>query len=169
MIRVIDVVLGAGRAVAAAGAGEDPFREDGVLAETQVVGVISVPGADVAGLLLDLRTALQLDEGNAGLLVARGGALIEADASGVGVPPQALPVVASSTFQDRGRATVRLATHPAGSFTVGGAKLSFHVLDVSSIPDVPPDYTDPDWSWTSDQLPQWGSGCEILTTALVPE
>lgn len=169
MIRIIDVVLGAGRAATAAGTEEDPFREDDVLAEAQVLGVIGLPGADAAALLLDLRTALQLDEGNTGLLVARGGALIDVDGSGIGVPPRALPIMTSSTVQAQQRAVIRLETHPGGSFAIGGAQLAFHVLGVPSIPDVPPDYTEPGWSWTTVHLPQWNSGCELLTTALFPE
>ncbi|GGM20744.1 hypothetical protein ACFQBY_01660 [Promicromonospora citrea] len=162
-MRLLDLVLGGNGNWNAADPDEALLAIDDIWLEAQVVSLLSVPGADVAAVLLDLRSAMQIDTGGAGLLVARGRvtAAIEG-ASGTGTLPTVLPVVSSAISDVGGRKSALLETFPSGALSLSGSRLEGYVCDVPGMPDVPPDMTEPGWSWMSSAIPQWNSECEVL-------
>lgn len=160
---LLDLVLGTSGDWDAADPYEDLLATDDIWLEAQVLSLLSVTGADVAAVLLDLRTAMQIDIGGAGLLVARGSVTASLDyAAGIGAPPTALPVLSSVLGLVNGRKSIRLETYPTGALVISGVELQAFVCDIPRMPEVPPDMTGPGWSWTSPAMPQWRSDCEVL-------
>lgn len=163
MTTILDLVLGGGRALPAISPDEDPLVTDDALLEAQVIGLLNMAAADVVAVLLDLRMAMQLDTGSAGLLVARGAVRASFDYSlGIDNPPAALPVLSSVSRVDGRRVSIRLEIYPAGELLLSGFEAEAFMLGVPGMPEGVPDYTEPGWSWSSSLIPQWQSECEVL-------
>lgn len=166
MMTIEDLLLGSQPQIAVRPPEVDPLREVDTLQEAQLLDVrISVLGSAV-GLLLELRTSLQFDEGNAALLVVRG--LRDLQWHGVQTlsPITAFTVVSSKTSNsETGPLRVELGMFPSGSLRIDGIAAEFHVMDVTGIGEAPPDYSDGFFEGIKNSLPSWSSQCSLLLTS----
>ncbi|WP_157434249.1 hypothetical protein [Actinoalloteichus sp. GBA129-24] len=131
--------------------------------ETQVLEVRADVLRSTVGILFDLRTALQIDVGNTGLLVVRG--LRECHWLSDGSPATSLTswnVIASSPDFSSGVFQVTLSFFPNARFRVSGISSTFYILDVPEIGDAPPDYGDGDGDVLRAGLPGWSSPYSII-------
>ena len=147
---------------------EDPFiSEVDAFLEAQVNAVHFDAITATLGILCDLRTALQLDETNTGLLVLRGVSLLEW--SGGTDRPRTSWKVVGSTVQSFGTCVeVHFALTPGADLRVRGRSAVFHSLDVPAVGEIP------DFGSHTDQevrsmSPQWDSAAHVVrTTPLTP-
>lgn len=148
--------------------GEDPFiSEVDAFLEAQVNAVHFDAITATLGILCDLRTALQLDETNTGLLVLRGVSLLEW--SGATGRQRTSWKVVGSTVQPLGtNLELHFALTPAADLRVRGRSAVFHSLDVPAVGEIPDFGSHADREVRS-MSPQWDSAAHIIrTTPLTP-
>lgn len=147
---------------------EDPFiSEEDAFLEAQVNAVHFDAITATLGILCDLRTALQLDETNAGLLVLRGVGLLEWS-GGTDRHKTSWKVVGSSARSLDAGLEVHFALTPGADLRVRGRSAVFHSLDVAALGEIP------DFGSHTDQevrtmSPRWDSAARVVrTTPLTP-
>ncbi|MEU9358293.1 hypothetical protein AB0D35_09305 [Streptomyces sp. NPDC048301] len=156
----------------------DPLREPDALREAQLLECRVSQLTSTASLLFELRTALQIDEGNAALLVMRGLRSLDWTAGAAPEGPTARTVVSGvpGRLDDLFRA--EFSFHPDSRLEILGERAEFYVLEAQGISDVPPDPPEPDRTepdrtepGRSDGrtaapprglLPSWDSHCTVL-------
>ncbi|MFG2428521.1 hypothetical protein [Streptomyces sp. NPDC048590] len=160
----------------------DPLREPDALREAQLLECRVSQLTSTASLLFELRTAMQIDEGNAALLVMRGLRSLDWTAGTAPEGPTARTVVSGvpGRLDDLFRA--EFSFFPDSRLEILGERAEFYVLEAQGIGDVPPDYTEPDAtgpgrtepdapepgrseSGTAPPrglLPSWDSRCTVL-------
>ncbi|MBS0023744.1 hypothetical protein [Microbacterium paraoxydans] len=147
---------------------EDPYiSEEDAFLEAQVNAVHFDAVTATLGILCDLRTALQLDETNAGLLVLRGVSLLEWSGA-TDRHRTSWKVVGSSARSLDAGLELHLALTPQAELRVHGRSAVFHSLDVAALGEIP------DFGSHTDQevrtmSPRWDSAARVVrTTPLAP-
>ncbi|MFD6414333.1 hypothetical protein [Nocardia asteroides] len=143
----------------------DPLRETDALQEVGLLDCRVCPLTGRAGLLLDMRTALQYRTGNAALLVVRG--LASFTWSEEPLERNLLSFAIMSSLPSEARKTWRMELDlvPDGRLSIAGMAAEFHLLDAAGVPDAIPDYTDRILSEVQEGLPRWDSECRVLQSA----
>lgn len=170
MIKINDLLLPDPRLRAYASLPEmDPLTEEDALQETQVLDVRFDALAGVAGILFELRQALQLREANTGVLVAQG--VRELAWSG---PSRATPLTAwsvgSSTPQVKGQLlglSLIMWPHPGAQLSLTAESAAFFVGDVPGLLEGPPDYTDSDRAALGHEVACWDSPFEPVSAVFL--
>ncbi|MEV6263260.1 hypothetical protein AB0M42_21260 [Streptomyces sp. NPDC051784] len=180
MVRVHDLVVRADESAPGPHGGTswpDPLREPDALREAQLLECRVSQLTSTASLLFELRTALQIDEGNAALLVMRGLRSLDWTAGAAPRGPTARTVVSGvpGRLDDLFRA--EFSFHPDSRLEILGERAEFYVLEAQGIGDVPPDYTEPGapepgrpepgrsedgTAGPRGLLPSWDSHCTVL-------
>ena len=124
--------------------GMDPLGDADVLQEAQLLGVQTDAVRGVAGLLFEMRTALQIRQGDTAVLILRGVRDVTWSA-----PPRPTELTAwtvdGSTFEREAgllRVSMSMWPSPGADLTVVATSAEFVVGDVKGLEHAPPDYTD---------------------------
>lgn len=147
----------------------DPLTEEDALQEAQVLDVQFDAVAGVAGILLELRQALQLREANTGVLIARG--VRELTWSG---PSRDTPLTAWSIgssvpqAQDRlFRLSLVLWPHPGAWLSLTAEAAAFFAGVIPGLTEAPPDYTDRDGATLGHEVARWDSIFEPVSAVFL--
>ncbi|WP_100350233.1 hypothetical protein [Luteimicrobium subarcticum] len=146
----------------------DPFVEDDVLQEAQVLDARVDAVSSIAAILLDLRTALQFEVGNFAMLVVHGVRSAEWQTEQPPKPPTAWTVVSSRTTRPSGLVHFHLGMWPDAQWASEGASATFFVFDVPGIADTPPDYGSDGPTVVRAGLPHWSSTVEVIQETFLP-
>ncbi|WP_432104912.1 hypothetical protein [Streptomyces sp. bgisy091] len=148
MVRVNDLVVREDESAPAPGphggtSWPDPLREPDALREAQLLECRVSQLTSTASLLFELRTAMQIDEGNAALLVMRGLRSLDWTAGAAPEGPTARTVVSGvpGRLDDLFRA--EFSFFPDSRLEILGERAEFYVLEAQGIGDVPPGHTEP--------------------------
>jgi hypothetical protein len=135
----------------------DALNEADALQECQLldVGFDAVRGD--LGLIFELRTALQLREGNTGLIVASGVLSLAWHAEHQSSELIARTVLDSKPTHSVGQFHLSLGLWPRATFEFDAREAAFFVGNVRGLPDAPPDYVDGDYAAIRSALPSWNS------------
>ena len=141
----------------------DPLREADALQESQLVDLRLEAVSATAGLLFDLRTALQLQAGNSAVLLAEGVRQLTWSAEPRSTHWTAWNVVGSRTEVDGSTITLALDFFPNAGLTLIARRIQFWVGNVAALDEAPPDFADDPpaavraglVSWQSDWAPNW--------------
>lgn len=145
----------------------DPLREADALQEAQLLDVKVSPLTSMCALLFDLRTSLQYEAGNASVLVVRGLREFGWCTAMARRTLTAFSVVSSVPSCSCGNFGLRLGHFPDGVVTLHGSSAEFAVVDIPSIGEVPPDYSDVESSANLlEYLPSWSSTCLLLQASI---
>jgi hypothetical protein len=145
----------------------NPLTEDDALQEAQLLSVRFGAVTGAAGLLFELRTALQLDEGNTGLLVAHG--VRELVWSAPERDGRTAWTVGGSTVVRRPRFELELGLWPSpgAQLRLAAERAAFFIGDVPSLGDAPPDYGEDDEAAIRAALADWDSPFELAGAAFL--
>ncbi|MFD5543930.1 hypothetical protein ACFWIJ_40560 [Streptomyces sp. NPDC127079] len=108
----------------------DPLREPDALQEVGLLDCAVSPHTGRAGLLLDMRTALQYRTGNAALLVVRGLQSFQWSEEPLERTLIAFAIMSSTPATSRGIWQIRMGLFPDGQLFVSGKAADFHLLEV---------------------------------------
>lgn len=147
----------------------DPLTEEDALQEAQVVGVRFDALAMVAGILFELRQALQLREANTGVLVAHGVRELAWAGPGRDTALTAWSVGSSvPRVEDRffGLSLV-MWPHPGARLSLTAESAAFFVGDVPGFPEAPPDYTVRDRGALGHEVACWDSPFEPVSAVFL--
>ncbi|MFJ2173884.1 hypothetical protein ACIQVO_30320 [Streptomyces sp. NPDC101062] len=152
---------------AEAGAETNPLRETDALQEAQLLDVRWHALSSTLGLLFELRTAMQFEEGAAAVLMVRGAREFAWDGSPAGFPLTAWNVVGSEPSRTADSFGMKLSFYPEARLRLTGKSAEFYVVDVPGLGDTPPDYVDAadDTSNLGEELPTWASPFSLLRSA----
>jgi hypothetical protein len=134
----------------------DPLAEDDALREAQLLDIRCDATRTTLGLLFDLRTALQLEEGNTGVLVGHGLRELAWSAGARVTAFTAWSVMTSAPRWEDGLLSLRLGMYPRADLDLVVERASFHVIDIPGIGETPPDYGS-DEDTVAAGLPNWQS------------
>lgn len=141
----------------------NPFTADDALFDTQLLDCRVCPTANRAALLFEMRTAECFPKGNAAVLVVHGlqsfrwdGILTDRSLTAFSVQEYKPSVVAGTGVR------LDLGFFPHGDLSVAGDRADFHLLEVPSIPQAPPNYSERNLGQVRDGLPWWDSSCTVL-------
>lgn len=140
----------------------DPLVERDALQEAQLLDLRLHALSSTAGLLFELRTALQFEYGNAALLVVRGLQQSSLQAIQRGGEKTAWSVVGSGMRIESGLLGLNIALSPDSSVRILGSRAEFYVLDVPGIGEAPPEYCSDEERSIRIGLPGWGSSFSLL-------
>ncbi|MFE4082263.1 hypothetical protein [Paenarthrobacter sp. YIM B13468] len=143
----------------------DPLTEAGALQEAQLLGVKFDVLSGVAGLLFELRVALQLRETNTGVLIAHG--VREMTWSG---PSRDTPLTAWTVAGCEPQSIDGLFALQLGIWPAPGAQLSlkaesaaFFTGDVLGLTEAPPNYANHDRETLGSEVADWDSFFEPIS------
>lgn len=134
----------------------DPLTEDDALMEAQVLDVRLDTMRGRVAVLLELRLALHLREGNTGLLLGEGVTAFEWDAAPRDTARTAWSVVGSVAHAVNGILEIRLGMLPRAELLLRAKSAAFYSGDVPGLLEIP-DYGEASESELSSKLPQWAS------------
>ncbi|MEV5886254.1 hypothetical protein AB0L74_26655 [Streptomyces sp. NPDC052020] len=143
----------------------DPLRESDALQETGLLDCRVCPLTGRAGLLLDMRSALQYRTGNAALLVVRGLASFQWNEEPLERDLLSFAIMSSTPSAARKGWRMDLDLFPGGELSVTGQGADFYLLEAEGVPDAPPDYTGRKLNEVREGLPWWVSDCTVLQFA----
>ncbi|MFC3996535.1 hypothetical protein ACFOVU_11450 [Nocardiopsis sediminis] len=134
----------------------DPLVEPDALAETQLLDLRVHALSGSAAALFEMRTSLQFDRGNAGILIFR---KVRSASWELGNPHS--NAIAYSVMQSRPRQNSEIVefdvrTHPRSMLFLAGAAAEFYLVDAHGIDEAPPDYAQ-QMSEIVKGIPNWGS------------
>ncbi len=137
----------------------DPLTEADALQEAQLLDVRFDVLTGVAGLLFELRTALQLREANTGVLVVHGVRELAWFGPGRDTFLTAWSVGSSIPRAQDGLFALSLVMwpHPGARLSLTGESGAFFVGDVPKLAEAPADYTDRSRGALSGQVADWDS------------
>lgn len=136
----------------------DPLTEEGALQEADLVAVKLDVMTASAGLLFDLRNALQLRSGNAALLIARGVDRFEWDVQDVrDVPFVSHLVTGSAPSVDGCLFELALGFVPDAGLTLRARGAEFFVGNVPALGEAPPDFLESSADLIRAEMPGWAS------------
>ncbi|MFI7336873.1 hypothetical protein ACIBUY_02900 [Streptomyces sp. NPDC050085] len=162
MTRIEDHFIGAVDGMQGVPTDWDPLRESDALQEAALLDCRVCPLTGRAGLLLDMRTALQYRTGNAALLVVRG----LRSFSWRETPPEVelfnFPVGSSSPSMTKGAWRIDLGLFLDGELSVEGRAADFRLLEVRGVPEMLPDYSGRRLDQVRHALPWWDAECTVL-------
>jgi|ERR1700734_494715 hypothetical protein len=162
MITVEDLIWKPISAPGAPGPDMDPLTESDALQEAQLLDLRLHAVSSTAGLLFELRTALQFEYGNAALLVIRGLRQASWRAVERGEEQMAWSVMGSAITARTGHLELNITLAPSASVEILGTNAEFYVLDVPEMGETPPDYCFDREVRIRAGLPNWGSPVSIL-------
>lgn len=147
----------------------DPLRIEDLLQECALLDVRHFTSSSIIGILLDLRTALQLDIGNTALVVIGGVSDYSWVSDTVEADTMMRTVVGSYPTMSATEYKLELACSPRSAFQVKGKWASFFEGTVRSIGESQPDLTSVDPTTLASGFPNWQSELAIAygTTARV--
>jgi hypothetical protein len=141
----------------------DPLREAGALQEAQLLDIRLAVTTSTVGLLFEMRTALQLREGNTAVLV---GYQVQAlDWTAEPMPRMTAWTVVGSQPTDEG---LTLDFYPTAHLRLVAGGSAFYVIDVPRIGNVPPSYVEDDAAAIHAGLPHWSSPFSPLHATYIP-
>lgn len=139
----------------------DPLVEADALQEAQLLDLRVHALSSTVGLLFELRTALQLREGNAAVLAVHGVReftwLAELRPSGF----TAWNIVGSQPESDGQTFSLALDCMPHSQLRLVAANAAFYVIDVPGLGEQPPDYSG-DEAVIKTRLASWGSPFSVV-------
>ncbi|MFJ8544786.1 hypothetical protein ACIRFH_22695 [Streptomyces sp. NPDC093586] len=165
MASIEDLFAGTTDAPSAPPIGWDPLLEPDALQEVGLLDCRICPLTGRAGLLLDMRSALQYRTGNAALLVVRGLASFQWNEEPLERDLLPFAIMSSTPSASRKGWRMNLGLIPDGELSVTGQGADFHLLEAHGVPDAPPDYTERRLNEVRDGLPWWDSDCTVLQCA----
>jgi hypothetical protein len=165
MTSIEDLFAGMTDAASARPIDWDPLREPDALQEVGLLDCRMCPLTGRAGLLLDMRSALQYRTGNAALLVVRGLASFQWNEEPLERDLLSFAIMSSTPAAARRGWRMDLGLIPDGELSVTGRGADFHLLEVEGIPGAPPDYTERRLNEVREGLPWWDSDCTVLQFA----
>lgn len=118
----------------------DPLREENALRDARLNEVLIDARNARLGLLLDLRTALQLRTARTGLLAVEGVERFSWEGKYGDHPLRAWVVVGSTPIESDSAVGLRLFLSSGGELVVEGCRAGFFAGDVPGLPDQPPDF-----------------------------
>ncbi|MEV4260223.1 hypothetical protein [Kribbella sp. NPDC049584] len=147
----------------------DPLTEDDALQEAQVLDVRFDVIAGIAGILFELRQALQLQEATTGVLVAHG--VRELSWRG---PVRNRALTAWSVGSSVPRADNQLFSlnlvmwpHPGAQLSLTAETAAFFVGEVPGLSAAPPDYAGRDREAVVGEVASWGSIFEPVSAVFL--
>lgn len=147
----------------------DPLTEDDALQEAQVLDVRLDALAGVVGILLELRQALQLQEANTGVLVARG--VRQLTWSG---PERATALTAwsvgSSVPSTKGQLfglSLVMWPDPGAHLSLTAESAAFFVGNVLGLAATPPDYSRRGRAAVAAEVAGWDSSFEPVSAVFL--
>ncbi|MEU5314788.1 hypothetical protein [Streptomyces sp. NPDC021562] len=143
----------------------DPLREPDALQEVGLIDCRMCPLTGRAGLLLDMRTALQYRTGNAALLVVRGLQSFQWSEEPQERTLIAFTIMSSTPATSRRIWQMRMGLFPDGELSVSGKAADFHLLEIDEIPEAPPLYSERTLNEVRKDLPWWDSECTVLQSS----
>ena len=147
----------------------NPLTDDDALQEAQLLSVRFDAVTLTAGLLFELRVALQLDEGNTGLLVARGVRELVWSAPERMTTRTAWTVGGSKVAARRPLFELELGMWPSpgARLRLAAESAAFFTGDVPTLEDTPPNYGDDDDESIRAALADWDSPFELIEAAFL--
>ena len=144
----------------------NPFEFQGALLEAEFLDVLIDSRRQIVGVLLEFRTALQFQDGIAGLYVARGTRDLSwhSDLSrrdGI----RAFPIGRSSAVRQGNNVEFSISAMWDLSLSMLSEDAEFAVLDVPGMTIAPPDYTESDIPAIEAAMPSWDSPCQVIEKA----
>ena len=139
----------------------DPLVESDALLESQLLDVRVHVLTGSAAALFEMRTSLQFDRGNAGVLVLRGASSASWNLGGVRPGVIAYTVMQSRPFVEDGLFHFEVRLHPKSRVLLSGAAAEFYLVDVDGIGETPPDYAQ-DVSVIGRGVPSWKSSYDFI-------
>ncbi|WP_155886184.1 hypothetical protein [Actinoalloteichus caeruleus] len=140
----------------------DPLRKVDALQEAQLLDSKVCHVTSTAALLLEMRTALEIDTGNFALLVVRRTETLTWTMDQILDPFMAVTIISSLPHSSNNSFGLHLGFIPDGHLTLVGERADFYLLDVEEISETIPDYTEVDIKELSSALPSWSSKCNLL-------
>ncbi|WP_148222487.1 hypothetical protein [Rhodococcus opacus] len=144
----------------------DPLLIDDLLQECALLDVRHFASSSVVGLLLDLRTALQLDVGNTALLVIGGVSGYSWVSDALEADTMMRTVVGSKPTPSATDYKIELACSPQSTFEAKGKWASFFEGNVRSIGESQPDLTSDDPATLVSGFPNWQSELEVVYSTI---
>lgn len=147
-------------------AAANPFSFKNALREAEFLDVLVDSRRQTAGILLEFRTALQFQNGIAGLYIARGLKDLAwhsdlTKRNGI----KAFPIKRSRAVKRRNDVKFIFSAMWDLSLSALSVEAEFAVLDVPGLTTTPPDYTEPDIPAIESTLPSWNSPCRVVEKA----
>ncbi|MBB5866624.1 hypothetical protein F4553_000003 [Allocatelliglobosispora scoriae] len=140
---------------------DDPLRQPDALLEAQLLDVRFEALTSTASLLFDLRTAMQIDDGNTGVLLARGLREIEWSGEIRSTARTAWNVVGSDCSRSGESVVLRIGFLPSARIRIMASRFEFYVGDVAELLEQLPDYGEDDDNAIRQNLPSWDSSLQI--------
>jgi hypothetical protein len=162
VITVEDLIWASSRVLGTPGPDMDPLIENDALQEAQLLDLRVHALSSTAGLLFELRTALQFEYGNAAVLIVRGLQKSTWRATQRSGERTAWSVVGSEMHAGSGLVGLNVTFSPGSSIEIVGTSAEFYVLDVSGIGEAPPDYCADGEGSIRTGLPGWGCSFSLL-------
>jgi hypothetical protein len=139
----------------------DPFAEEGLFAEAQLMEAKFDASRAVLGLLIDLRPAFQFDAGNTCVLVAYGVTALHWDSEQRQTKRTAWNILGSELTAAQHGFALSMGCYPDAKLLVVAESFSyFNCLSVD-LPEHGPDYTQ-DEAMVLPSIPTWESNIELL-------
>jgi hypothetical protein len=145
----------------------DPLRHADALQEAQLLDVRVEALSSRIGMLFELRTAMNLAEGNTGLLVARAVHEFTWAAEARATDKTAWNVIGSEPRVVDGKFVLELYFFPNARVSLVAEKVEFHVGDVDGLSEQLPDYGEDDDATIRANLPGWRSSFSPIWTSFV--
>lgn len=147
----------------------NPLAEVDALREAQVTDIYFDAKAGVVAVILELRQALQLDEGSTAVLLARGVRSLGWSGPARGTQLTAWSIGSSVPRVSDGLFSLSLGMwpQPGAQLSLAAERAAFVVCDVHGLPDLPPDYTSRAASGVVSEVATWHSEFEPISVAVV--
>ncbi|MCX4972695.1 hypothetical protein [Streptomyces sp. NBC_00620] len=146
--------------------GWDPLREPDALQEVGLLDCRVCPLTGRAGLLLDMRSALQYRTGNAALLVVRGLRSFHWDEEPLERDLRPFTIMSSTPSAAKKKEwRMDIGLIPDGELSVTGKNADFYLLEAEGVPDAPPLFLERQLHEVRDGLPWWDSECTVLNSS----
>lgn len=142
----------------------NPLTEADALREAQVLDILVSAASGSAGVLFELRQALQLRGANTGVLVARGvSEFCWLAAPHVG--EMRAWGVESSTPQggiEGFRISLSTWSSPGATLTIASTSAEFYLVDIATLESAPPDYSSGDPVALREQVAHWDAEAHVI-------
>jgi hypothetical protein len=160
-MRIEDLLMSLDRPPIEAGS-FDILRDQDSLEEAQLVGVRFDAIDRILGILVDLRTSLQIRDAEAALIVVRDVDRIAWENAPVFETRTSWTIMRSTSRAGRGSVQVQLQFLPDGRLNAVGLAAECIVGRIPQLPETPPDYNVDSDDLIRLRTPAWGSEMEPL-------
>ncbi|MEU3954449.1 hypothetical protein AB0F45_19360 [Streptomyces achromogenes] len=165
MTRIEDLFISGADGASSDPIGWDPLREPDALQEAGLLDCRVSPLTGRAGLLLDMRTALQYRTANAALLVVRGLRSFRWSEEALERDLLNFAVMSSAPTGVKRMWRIDLGLFPDGELSIEGMAADFFLLDAQGVPEAPPSYPGHRLDQVRHGLPWWESVCTVLESS----